>query len=90
MSSANISDRLYTLSENIGGGTTAEAVESIARQASALELDIKNFADEVEVFNSMETWNSDTLADFMQRTNLYVHKFSRSVPSIYGTLEENT
>ena len=90
MSSSNISERLYALSDNLGGGATAEEVDSIARQASQLELDIKNFADEVEAFNSMETWTSDTLADFMQRTSLYVHKFSRSVPSIYGTLEEGT
>ena len=87
---ANLSERLNSISKGMEKGFHAECVESCAIQAETLELDIKNFADEVEAFNSMETWTSDTLADFMQRTNLYVHKFSRSVPSIYGTLEENT
>lgn len=87
---ANLSERLNSISKGMEKGLHAKCVKSCAKQAKTLELDIKNFADEVEEFNSMETWTSDTLADFMQRTNLYVHKFSRSVPSIYGTLEENT
>lgn len=88
MSSANISDRLYTLSDNIGGGTTADAIESVARQASSLELDIENFSKEVEAFNSMDSWDVETLPEFMQRMNLYVQKFSRNV-HLAGVSEED-
>lgn len=77
--SRNLSDRLYALSENIGGGFVSDEVESCAKQASSLELDIENFSKEVEAFASMEEWTVDTLPEFMQRMNLYVQKFSRNV-----------
>lgn len=76
---ANLSERLYSISEQMGGGFNAECVESCAKQASSLELDIENFSKEVEAFASMEEWTVDTLPEFMQRMNLYVQKFSRNV-----------
>lgn len=76
---ANLSERLYSISEQMGGGFNAECVESCARQASSLELDIENFSKEVKDFNEVETWNSENLANFVERVNLYVHKFSRNV-----------
>ena len=84
---SNLSERLYNLSESIGGGHTADEIESCARQASALEKDIENFAKMVEEVNAMENWNADTLADFVQQTNKYIVKFSRNVHIKY---EENT
>lgn len=63
----------------MGGGFHAESVESCAKQASSLELDIENFSKEVEAFASMESWDVETLPEFMQRMNLYVQKFSRNV-----------
>ncbi len=86
----NLSDRLYDLSDELGGGVMAEKIESVARQASALELDIENFAKEVEAFNSMESWDVETLPEFMQRMNLYVGKFSRNVSLVVPKDEEGT
>jgi hypothetical protein len=75
----NLSDRLYDLSDELGGGVMAEKIESVARQASELELDIQNFVNAVEDFNSMDEWRIDTLPDFMNTMQIYVHKFSRNV-----------
>jgi len=83
----NLSERLYRLSDSIGGGPTSDEVEACARQASSLEKDIENFAKMVEEINAMETWDADTLADFVQQTNKYIVKFSRNVNIKY---EENT
>ncbi len=63
-------------------GFHANCVEATADQAFLLEEDIKNFANEVEAFNSMENWTVETLPEVMQRMNLYVERFSRRVPSI--------
>lgn len=82
---ADISERLYAISEQMGGGFDAGCIESCARSASALELDIENFAKEVEEFNSMDNWDADTLPELMRRMNLYVERFSRNVPSIKHT-----
>jgi hypothetical protein len=79
---ANISERLYAISKGMEQGFHANSVKATADQAFLLEEDIKNFANEVEDFNSLETWNVDTMPEFMQRMNLYVERFSRRVPSI--------
>lgn len=88
MRPSNLSERLYEVSDNLGGGHTADEIDSCARQASSLELDIENFSKEVEAFNSMESWTVDTLPEFMQRMNLYVQKFSRNV-HLAGVSEED-
>jgi hypothetical protein len=85
---ANLSDRLYAISEQIGGDTFhGQCLDNCAKQASSLEKDIEDFAKMVEEVNAMETWNADTLADFVQQTNKYIVKFSRNVHIKY---EENT
>ena len=79
---ANVSERLYAVSKSMEQGFHAQCVKATADQASLLEDDIKNFAKEVEEFNSIENWDVDTLPELMQRMNLYVERFSRRVPSI--------
>lgn len=88
MDLTNLSERLYTISEQIGGDTShGQCLGKCAKQASELENDIENFAKMVEEVNAMETWDADTLADFVQQTNKFVVKFSRNVRIKY---EENT
>jgi hypothetical protein len=82
MSLANISERLYAISKGMEQGLHANSVKATADQAFLLEEDIKNFANEVEAFNSMESWTVETLPEVMQRMSLYVERFSRRVPSI--------
>jgi hypothetical protein len=79
---ANISERLYSASKGMEQGFHANCVKATADQAFLLEDDIKNFAKEVEEFNSIENWDVDTLPELMRRMNLYVERFSRRVPSI--------
>jgi hypothetical protein len=79
---ANISERLDSISKAMEQGFHANCVKSCADQALMLEEDIKNFANEVEEFNAMDNWDTDTLPELMRRMNLYVERFSRRVPSI--------
>lgn len=79
---ANLSERLDSISKDMEQGFHANCVKSCADQALMLEEDIKNFANEVEAFNSMDSWTVETLPEFMQRVNVYVERFSRRVPSI--------
>lgn len=79
---ANLSERLDSISKGMEQGFHAQSVKSCADQALMLEADIKNFANEVEAFNSMDSWDVETLPELMQRMNLYVERFSRRVPSI--------
>lgn len=88
MDLSNLSERLYAISEQIGENTLhGQCLDKCAKQASALEKDIEDFANMVEEVNAMETWDADTLADFVQQTNKFVVKFSRNVRIKY---EENT
>ena len=79
---ANLSERLDSISKDMDQGFHANCVKSCADQALMLEEDIKNFANEVEEFNAMDNWDTDTLPELMRRMNLYVERFSRRVPSI--------
>ena len=76
----NLSERLYNLSDSIGGGVTADEIDSCARQASEIESRVNElFAHIYMVDESVqgEGLTGEAYVEFMKWISTYKIKLGR-------------
>lgn len=84
--SHNLSDRLYELSDNIGGGFTADEAESCAKHASEIESKVEQLFDFIDAVNEQEHFTPEMFAEVMKELSRFKTKLGRNI-NIDGSLE---
>lgn len=79
--SNNLSDRLYDLSDNLGGGHMADEIESCARQASEVEVSVNDMFGYIDLVNRTceGSISGEMYVEFMKWMAIYKARLGRCV-----------
>ena len=76
----NLSERLYNLSDSIGGGMTADEIDSCARHASEIETRVNELFAHIYMVDESTEGNGltgEAYVDFMKWISIYKNRLGQ-------------